>query len=238
MKISIRKSVALLLASLVSLSSFAAERSEADLERDKSSHPKQVLKFAGVKQGDKVLDFLGGGGYYSQIINGLVGTEGEVVLHTNQAYLNFVGEALKARTAQGGLNGVTQLVSEAGDLKLGNNRFDLAILVLGYHDFFFKQDGWDFPADKVMPELLAALKTGGKLLIIDHTSMPGRGIQDVKTLHRIDEDFVKKDLQSRGFKLVKESDILRNASDSRETSVFAKESRRKTDRFIQLYVKK
>lgn len=238
MKISIRKSVALLLASLVSLSSFAAERSEADLERDKSSQPKQVLKFAGVKQGDKVLDFLGGGGYYSQIIKGLVGTEGEVVLHTNQAYLNFVGEALKARTAQGGLNGVTQLVSEAGDLKLGNNRFDLAILVLGYHDFFFKQDGWDFPADKVMPELLAALKTGGKLLIIDHTSMPGRGIQDVKTLHRIDEDFVKKDLQSRGFKLVKESDILRNASDSRETSVFAKESRRKTDRFIQLYVKK
>ncbi|MEP1744097.1 MAG: class I SAM-dependent methyltransferase [Kangiellaceae bacterium] len=238
MKISIKTSVALLLASLVSLSCFAAERSEADLERDKSSHPKQVLKFAGVKQGDKVLDFLGGGGYYSQIIKAVVGTEGEVVLHTNQAYLSFVGEALKARTAQGGLNGVTQLVSEAGDLKLCNNRFDLAILVLGYHDFFFKQDGWDFPADTVMPELLAALKPGGKLLIIDHASLSGRGIQDVKTLHRIDEEFVKKDLQSRGFKLVKESDILRNASDSRKTSVFAKESRRKTDRFIQLYVKK
>lgn len=237
MKIRIAINISWLVVTLISVSSFAGERNKADLERDKSSKPKQVLEFAGVKRGDKILDFLGGGGYYSQIIKDLVGKEGEVVLHTNQAYLSFVGEALKKRTEQGGLNGVEQLVSEAEDLKFGKQQFDLVLLVLGYHDFFFTQDGWDFPSDKVMPQILSALKPGGKLLIIDHASLPERGVQDAKSLHRIDERFVKKDLESRGFKFVKESDILRNPNDKRDTSVFTKENRRKTDRFLQLYIK-
>ena len=217
---------------------FALERSAADLERDKSSKPKQILSFLGVKKGDKVLDFLGGGGYYSQLLKSEVGSEGEVVLHTNQAYLSFVGKALKKRTESGGLDGVTQLISEADELKLGENQFDSAMLVLGYHDFFFKEGAWNFPSDKVIPQLNKALKKGGKLLIIDHASQKDAGISVVKSLHRIERDFVVKDLEGRGFKLIAESSILRNSKDSLNKSVFAKELRRKTDRFVLLFEKK
>jgi len=215
----------------------AFERSAADLQRDKTSKPSQILSFLGVKKGDKVLDFLGGGGYYSQLLKTKVGEHGKVVLHTNKAYLSFVGKALKERTETGGLDGVVQLLSEADDLKLGQGEFDSAILILGYHDFFFSEGEWNFPAGQVMPQLNRSLKKGGKLLIIDHASAKGAGIDVVKTLHRIDENYVKKDLESRGFKLVGELEILRNRGDSFDKSVFDKELRRKTDRFVLLFEK-
>jgi len=212
-------------------------RSESDIQRDASSKPQQMMDFLGVKKGDVVLDFLGGSGYYSQLLSERVGSSGKVVLHTNQAYMKFVGKKLEERAASGGLDKVTRLLSEESDLKLGENQFDSAILVLGYHDFFFKDEGWDFPADKVIPQLRKSLKKGGKLLIIDHSAKQASGISVAKSLHRIEDIFVKKDIVDRGFKFVKETDILRNDSDKRNIGVFDPKIRRKTDRFAYLFEK-
>jgi len=213
------------------------QRSEADLKRDQSSKPQQILNFLGVKKGDAVLDFLGGGGYYSQLLAERVGAKGKVVLHTNQAYMKYVGKKLETRTASGGLNKVTRLLSEAKDLKFGEEQFDSAILVLGYHDFFFKDEGWDFPSDTVIPQLHKSLKKGGKLLIIDHSAKKDSGISVAKSLHRIEDSYVMKDILNRGFKFVKQTDLLRNSEDSREVIVFDPKIRRKTDRFVYLFEK-
>ena len=40
-------------------------RSAEDTKRDSTSKPAQIINFVGVKSGDKVLDLLGGGGYYT-----------------------------------------------------------------------------------------------------------------------------------------------------------------------------
>ena len=215
----------------------AHSRTKSDLARDKASKPLQIMDFIGVKEGDDVLDFLGGGGYYSQLLAERVGSQGSVVLQTNQAYMKFVGKALEERSANGGLAHVTRLLSEADDLKLGEAKFDSAILVLGYHDFFFKDDGWDFPADKVIPQLRKSLKKGGRLLIIDHSAAKDAGIIVTKTLHRIEGAYVKKDLTQRGFKFVKQSDILSNDKDARDLNVFEPKMRRNTDRFVYLFEK-
>jgi len=215
----------------------SVQRSESDLKRDLSSKPYQMMDFLGVKKGDTVLDFLGGSGYYSQLLSERVGEAGKVVLHTNQAYIKFVGKQLEERAASGGLDKVTRLLSEADDLKFGENQFDSAILVLGYHDFFFKDEGWDFPADKVIPQLHKSLKKGGKLLIIDHSAKKDSGVSEAKSLHRIEDLYVKKDILKRGFKFVKEADLLRNSADPRELSAFDPKIRRKTDRFVYLFEK-
>ena len=212
-------------------------RSESDIKRDISSKPDKILDFLGVKKGDAVLDFLGGAGYYSQLLSTKVGPAGKVVLQNNQAYINFVGKDLNARAAIGGLDSVTRLVSEIDDLKLGVEQFDSAILVLGYHDFFHKDTGWDFPSDKAIPQLLKSLKKGGKFLVIDHSAAKGQGASVTKSLHRIEADFVKKDLLKRGFRLVKESKLLSNPKDSLDIMVFKPEIRRKTDRFVMLFEK-
>ena len=126
-----------------------------------------------------------------------------MTLQIPKAYLKYAEKSLEVRLADDRLKNVTYLLSEADNLKLNENTFDSAFLVLGFHDMFFKEDGWDFTADVVMPQVLKSLKKGGKLLIIDHDAEENSGIRDVKSLHRIDSAFVKNDLEKRGFKLVK-----------------------------------
>jgi len=212
-------------------------RSQADLDRDKSSKPTQILIFSGIKKGDHVLDFLGGNGYYSELISNLVGSKGKVLLHNNKAYIPFVGKSLTDRESAGGLDNVNRLISESDDLQLGKEKFDAAILVLGYHDFFYSEHNWSFPVDVAIPQLLKSLKPGGRFLVIDHAAKNGAGISVSKSLHRIEDNFVKEDLQKRGFKFIKESQILRNENDTRDIKVFDAKIRRQTDRFVYLFEK-
>ena len=51
----------------------APERSAKDRERDAHDKPTELLAFAGVKPGMKVADFLGGGGYWSELLFHAVG---------------------------------------------------------------------------------------------------------------------------------------------------------------------
>lgn len=212
-------------------------RSEADTKQDDGRKPAEIIHFAGIKQGDKVLDLLAGGGYYSELLSRVVGDEGEVTLQIPKAYLKYAEKSLKKRLADDRLKNVTYLLSEADDLKLLDGKYDSAFLVLGFHDMFFKEDGWNFTADEVMPQVLNSLKSGGKLLVIDHDAAKNSGIRDVKTLHRIDSDFVKVDLEKRGFKLIKTSKLLENSADDHSKLVFVPELRRKTDRFVMLFEK-
>jgi len=234
--------IATILTAVISAPTLAANldlsgRTNADMKRDITSKPEQIISFSGVKKGQKVLDFLGGGGYYSEILTRVVGPKGEVVLHNNQAYLNYVGKQLTKKSELGYLKNITQLNSEADDLKLGEEQFDIAFLVLGYHDFFHKDTGWDFPPEQTIVQLIESLKPGGKLLVIDHDSVEGTESKHTKDLHRIEDSFVKTDLEKRGFRLIKESNILRNKNDSRIGSVFDPKIRRKTDRFVMLFEK-
>ena len=45
--------------------------------------------------------------------------------------------------------------------------------------------------------VFAALKPGGIYLIIDHVAAAGSGMRDTDTLHRIDPDIVKKQVERR-----------------------------------------
>jgi predicted methyltransferase len=210
-------------------------RTKNDTQQDATRKPVDIINFAGVQAGDNVLDLLAGGGYYSELLSRAVGDNGEVALQIPKAYLGFVGKELEQRLANNRLKNVNYILSEAADLKLQEKHFDSAFLVLGYHDMFFKDQGWDFPADVVMPQVMASLKVGGKLLIIDHNAAKSRGIKDTKTLHRIEDSFVINDLKKYGFTFVKQSKLLENSNDDHSTSVFTAEMRRKTDRFVLLF---
>lgn len=222
-----------LLAGTVDLSG----RNQEDMQQDAGRKPAQIIEFSGVKQGDKVLDLLAGGGYYSELLSRVVGDKGEVTLQIPKAYLKYAKKSLDERLANDRLKNVSYLLSEADNLKLSENTYDSAFLVLGIHDMFFQDDGWNFTADEVMPQVLKSLKKGGKLLVIDHDAEDKSGIRDVKSLHRIDSAFVKADMEKRGFKLIKTSQLLENSQDDHSKLVFVPELRRKTDRFVMLFEK-
>ena len=63
----------------------------------------------------------------------------------------------------------------------------------------------------------------------------GTGETQTATLHRIDEDFLIKDVEKAGFKLYGASSALRNPKDDRTWLVF--KHRGETDRFMLKFVK-
>ena len=78
--------------------------------------------------------------------------------------------------------------------------------------------------------LFAALKPGGVLIIEDHAAVARSGTRDTETLHRIDPKHVKKEALAAGFKLVGDSNLLRNRQDPHTAK--AHEMHDKTDRFL------
>ena len=212
-----------------------AARSAADRERDANRKPADVLAFFRLDPGMTVLDMYSGGGYYTEIIAHLVGPSGRVDAHNNQAYFGFAGDEIAARYADGRLGNVSALNAENNELDLEPGRYDAVTMVLTYHDFYLvdEENGWpaiDRPA--LLAEIHEGLKPGGIVGIVDHAAPAGAPSTTGGTTHRIDPAIVVADMQAAGFVHEGEGDILRNAEDDLQQSVFDPEIRGKTDRFV------
>jgi predicted methyltransferase len=67
-------------------------------------------------------------------------------------------------------------------------------------------------------KMFAALKPGGTLVLADHAAAAGADISVGKSLHRIDEAIVRKELEAAGFKFVAAGDFWRVPGDTRDFS--------------------
>ena len=95
-----------------------AGRPAADITRDATDHPAQVLRMAGIKPGMKVADVLAGDGYYSELLSYIVGPKGHVYLINNLAFDNWSQPALKNRLSGDRFANVTQETVDLNDMKL------------------------------------------------------------------------------------------------------------------------
>ena len=202
-------------AKVYSIAVAAPDRSDKDRERDAREHPADVLAFAGFKPGMAIADLFGGGGYYSEIISHVVGPRGKVLLVNNPAYAAFAKDDLAARFRDGRLPRIERLVVPNEKLGLGTATLDGALFVMSYHDLYYA-DGKDFPkidAGQFLDQVHAALKPGGRLLVVDHAAVAGSGNAPAQTLHRIEETFAIKDFEAHGFELAGRYDGLHNTTD-------------------------
>ena len=216
----------------------APDRLPADLERDTRSRPDVVLGLLEISPGDRVADIFAGSGYYSEIVGRVVSPGGEVLMHNNQAYIGFVGDALKERFEDRDVPGVTRHDREVDDLDLGEETLDAAMIIMSYHDLYHEDKGWprmDVPA--FMAQIVKALKPGGRFLLVDHAATRGSSIDTAQDIHRIDEKFVIKDIEGFGLKFTARSDALSNPDDDHSLHVFDPAVRGKTDRFIVVFEK-
>lgn len=216
----------------------APERSDKDRERDARDRPAEVMTFAGIRPGMSIADVFGGGGYWTELLARAVGPEGKVTLVNNAPYLEFSREDLKTRFAGDRLPGVTRRTIETCDMKLAKGGYDLILIVMSYHDLYYVDEAGGWPAIDAglfLGQLHAALKPGGSLLIIDHAAAAGAGNSGAGEIHRIEEAFAKRDIESHGFRLEKTWDGYRNPADDLSKLVFDPAVRGKTDRFTHLY---
>jgi predicted methyltransferase len=96
--------------------------------------------------------------------------------------------------------------------EVASGRLDLVTLMFNYHDLGFL--GVD--RAQMNQAVFRALKPGGIYVIADHAGRPGTGISESGTLHRIEEDFLRREVEAAGFKLAAQADFLRNPADPRD----------------------
>jgi len=233
---------ALLLLALLPTAAFttAPERSAEDLARDARDKTERIIEFAGIAPGMHVADLLAGGGYWSDWLRETVGRDGHVLLYNNPQYAKFAAEDLAERVASGRLEGVEQRVAPIDAMALGEATFDRIVMVMALHDLYWVDEKAGWPAidhEGALKQVVAALKPGGALLVIDHAALAGSGTDAVNALHRIDEAFVRRTLERHGLVREAESTLLRNPADQRLKGVFDPKVKGKTDRFVHLYRK-
>lgn len=202
-------------------------RTEQDRKTDAARKPIDFILFAGVRPGMRVLDVSAGGGYTSQLLALAVGPSGTVYAQTPRP-----GETLTKRLADHPQSNLVLITRPFDDLVPDDApKLDLVTLVLNYHDISY------LPVDraKMNARIFAALKPGGRYVIVDHSGRPGTGITEGRTLHRIDEAVVRDEVRKAGFVLDAEGDFLRNPADARDDA--SGQPRVPTDKFVLRFVK-
>jgi predicted methyltransferase len=206
-------------------------RSEKHRKLDESRMPAEILAFTAVKQGETVVDYISGSGYYAELFAQAVGPKGTVyAVNPDSFHKPEDFEPILAKRKN-----LRLLVAPVAALQLAPKSVDTLFTHLNYHDMYWESEKFKFPRIEVAPVLAGwfqAVRPGGQVVIIDHAGPAGDPRLVADQLHRIDPERVKADMAAAGFVLEAESNVLRRSEDKHELGVFDPSLRGKTDRFV------
>ena len=111
------------------------------------------------------------------------------------------------------------------------DRLDLVTLMFNYHDL------GHLGADRAAMNaaVFRALKPGGHYVIADHAGRAQTGISEAGTLHRIEQAFLRGEVEAAGFTLEAEGTFLRNPNDPRDRNT--PDPPQPKDEFVLKFVK-
>ena len=241
------------------------DRSEADRTNDLRRKPDQMLAFIGIRPGTTALDLSAAGGYTTELLARSVGPAGRVygqsapprdpsspprpavapegnanptipaaAAPATPPVRRISAQALAERATKPTTSNIAAVVRPFEDPvppELASGRIDLVTLIFNYHDL----DHMGVDRDRMNRAVFAALKSGGHYVIADHAGRPGTGIAESGTLHRIEEAFLRREVEAAGFKLADQGNFLRNPSDPRDKNT--PDPPQPKDQFVLKFVK-
>jgi predicted methyltransferase len=222
------------------------DRSAVDRTNDVRRHPAEMLMFIGPRAGMTALDVSTGGGYTTELLARAIGPTGFVWAQSQPRDPNravpkpaapeggamsmaaapapakprTTADVLADRSAEMKAAGIAaapiayvgQRFDNPVPPEVANGQLDLVTLMFNYHDLGYM--GVDRAA--MNRAIFQSLKPGGFYVIADHAGRPGTGISEAGTLHRIEESFLRAEVEAAGFRLAAEGDFLRNPNDPRD----------------------
>ena len=211
------------------------DRNAADRVNDVRRKPAEMLAFIGVRPGMVAMDVSAARGYTTELIARAVGPTGKVYGQNAPRVENRPPPAQpegaaapptsappanpaptlaeRARNpATPNIVIVSRPFEDPAPPEVANGALDLVTLMFNYHDFGHL--GVD--RAKTNAAIFKALKPGGMYVIADHAGRSGTGISESGTLHRVEEAFVKQEVEAAGFRLAAEGTFMRNPADPRD----------------------
>jgi predicted methyltransferase len=193
----------------------APDRSDADRQADKRRDPVPFLAFAGLQPGMKVLDMGAGAGYSTELVARVIGPTGTVYGQNPPDNFERARDAFTTRAATPAMKNSVAVVRPYDDpLPEDVHDLDMITYLFFYHDTTYL----NVDRAQMNRKLFAALKPGGVLIIADHFAKAGADASVGKTLHRIDESMLRREVEAAGFKLIAEGSFWRNPEDARDFS--------------------
>ncbi|MCC6888370.1 MAG: class I SAM-dependent methyltransferase [Hyphomicrobiales bacterium] len=193
----------------------APDRSDSDRETDKRRDPAKLLAFTGARPGMSVLDMGAGGGYSTELMARAVAPNGKVYAQNAPGMSPKAKANFEARLATPAMKNVTALWRPFDDPVPPEVRdLDLITFFFAYHDVTYME----VDRAAMNKRMLSALKPGGILVLADHSAAPGAGVTVGKSLHRVEEAALRREVEAAGFRLVAQADFLRQPGDTRDFS--------------------
>ena len=193
----------------------------------------EVAVFAGIKPGDKVVELIPGGGYWTRVFSGIVGAKGHVYTVWPHGMDQYAAKSManwQELVKKAPYTNVSVLPT-ADDTLGVTEPVDVVFTSQNYHDYHDKFMG---PVDmaKFNKLVFDALKPGGVYVVIDNVAPTGSGFADTDTTHRVDPEAVKKEVLAAGFVFDGSSDALHNPADTHALKSYEPPMAGHNDQFI------
>lgn len=206
------------------------DRSAENRALDEGRQPGAILAFADFQAGETVADFMAGSGYYSELIARIVGKKGQVYAVEPDVFY----DPAKWEVLRENHHNVSVMPVTPKAMQLAPNSVDALFTHMTFHDLYWESEQYRFPRldeNFILRNWFAAVKPGGKVIVVDHVGPAGEPRDVVEKLHRIDPAHVIKKMAEVGFVLEGRSDALHMAGDDHSKNVFDPAIKGKTDRF-------
>jgi predicted methyltransferase len=215
----------------------AVSRPAAEQALDAGRKPTEVLALLQLAPGQRVLDVVAGGGYYTWLMAPMV-APGAVYAHTTAGLMDQEGMGARWSTLKAANPNVRLILGVPGQFPLPD-RLDRVLFHLTFHDLWWESAEFRIPRmdpDLFLKQLHAGVVPGGLVLIVDHRAKAGAEPRaEAAARHRIDPAVAKAAMERAGFVLVDESGLLRLPADDLTKMVYDPAIRGKTDRFVMLW---
>jgi ubiquinone/menaquinone biosynthesis C-methylase UbiE len=164
-------------------------------EREKEEQTSKLMGALKLRPGDVVADVGAGSGYFTFRLADKVGAKGKVLaVDIQDEMLDLIRKKMKATRT----DNVVPVLGTITDPKLPAEGVDLILLVDAYHEF-------SHPYEMAVA-MAKALKPGGRLVFVEYRLEDPK--VPIKTVHKMSEKQVIKEMAPHALKHVETSDVL------------------------------